>query len=129
MSDMLGNLSKSIAAFYNDLGNRRNMVCTLVMTEFGRTVKENGNNGSDHGRGGYMLAIGAMVNGMRMYGRWTGLDVADLADGRDLPVNTDFRLVFAEVLYRLFRYDSTAGTGFFPGWGNPGRPLGLFKQL
>ena len=128
MSGMLGNLSRSIAAFYNDLGDRRNRVCTLVMSEFGRTVKENGNNGSDHGRGGYMLVIGGMVNGKRMYGRWTGLDIANLADGRDLPVHTDFRLVFAEVLYRLFRYDSTA-VDFFPGWRNRGRPLGLLKQL
>jgi len=132
MSGMLGNLSRSIAAFYNDLGDRRNMVCTLVMSEFGRTVKENGNNGSDHGRGGYMLVIGEMVNGNRMYGRWTGLDVANLADGRDLPVYTDFRLVFAEVLYKLFGYDPTAPQAvkyMFPGWTNRGRSLGLLKQL
>ncbi|MCH7799498.1 MAG: DUF1501 domain-containing protein [Planctomycetes bacterium] len=132
MAPMLANLSKSIAAFYKDLGNRRHMVCTLVMSEFGRTVKENGNRGSDHGRGGYMLVIGEMVNGNRMYGRWTGLDVANLADGRDLPVYTDFRLVFAEVLVKLFGYDppdARAVNDMFPGWNNRGRSLGLLKQL
>lgn len=79
-----------------------------------------------------MLVIGGMVNGKKLYGRWTGLDIANLADGRDLPVHTDFRLVFAEVLFKLFGYDPTdrkAVNYMFPGWTNRGRSLGLLKQL
>jgi len=73
-----------------------------------------------------------MVNGNRMYGRWTGRDVANLADGRDLPVYTDFRLVFAEVPYTLFGDDPTAPRAvddMVPGRHRRSRALGLLEKL
>jgi len=100
-SRMMGDVSSVLAAFAADLGPRMNRTLVLTMSEFGRTVRENGNNGSDHGHGGFMLAMGGMIQGKRIYGKWTGLEKSKLWQGRDMPVHTDFRLVFAEVLARL----------------------------
>jgi uncharacterized protein (DUF1501 family) len=68
------------------------------MSEFGRTVRENGNGGTDHGHATAMMVMGGAVEGGRVYGRWPGLDEAELHQGRDLAVTTDFRDLFAEVL-------------------------------
>jgi len=126
-ADMLATVSQAIAAFVEDLGPQR-MANTLVltMTEFGRTVRENGNNGTDHGHGGYMLAVGGPVRGGRFYGGWKGLGGRDLYEGRDLPVVTDFRDVFAETLASLFGFDSDAH-GFFPAYEANPRALGFLK--
>ena len=70
----------------------------LTMSEFGRTLAENGSRGTDHGHGNAMLAIGAGVKGGRVYGAWPGLRSDRLFEGRDLQVTTDFRDVFAEVV-------------------------------
>ncbi|HVQ54516.1 MAG TPA: DUF1501 domain-containing protein, partial [Thermoanaerobaculia bacterium] len=67
-------------------------------SEFGRTVKENGNRGTDHGHANCMLLLGGGVRGGKVYGRWPGLDASHLFENRDLAVTTDFRDVFAEVL-------------------------------
>jgi uncharacterized protein (DUF1501 family) len=102
----LADVSGSLGAFVQDLGSElvKNTL-VLVMSEFGRTAKENDNQGTDHGHGGFMLAIGGKVHGMQVYGKWTGLDENQLYDRRDLPVHTDFRLVFAEALRGLFGFD------------------------
>jgi uncharacterized protein (DUF1501 family) len=68
------------------------------MSEFGRTVKENGNRGTDHGHANVMLVLGGGVKGGRVYGRWPGLDPSHLYENRDLAITTDFRDVFAEIL-------------------------------
>ena len=124
MANMLRHLSESIRAFVRDLGPKRmRNVVILTMSEFGRTVRENGSQGTDHGHGGFMLAIGGRVNGGKIYGRWTGLSPRSLYQKRDLPVRTDFRDVFAETLAALYRFDSKE-TGFFPGFKNSlKRPL------
>ena len=70
------------------------------MSEFGRTVRENGNSGTDHGHATAMLVLGGPVNGGRMLGKWPGLDPANRFEGRDVAVTTDFRDLFAEVLAR-----------------------------
>ncbi len=124
---MIGNLSASIAAFLQDLGTRAGRVLVLTMSEFGRTVMENGNEGSDHGHGGYMLAAGGMVNGGRVYGNWTGLERSALYEDRDMPVHTDFRLVFLEVLYRLFGLRGELDT-FFPDWRAEAKALEFLRQ-
>ena len=72
----------------------------LTMSEFGRTVTENGNRGTDHGHGNAMLVIGAHVHGGQVYGRWPGLAPEQRFEGRDLEVTTDFRDVFGEVVVR-----------------------------
>ena len=71
-------------------------VVVVTMSEFGRTVKENGNRGTDHGHGNAMLILGGNVKGGKVYGKWPGLENEQLYQGRDLAITTDFRDVFAE---------------------------------
>jgi uncharacterized protein (DUF1501 family) len=72
-------------------------VVLVTMSEFGRTVRENGNRGTDHGHGNAMLILGGPVKGGKVYGKWPGLEREQLYEGRDLALTTDFRSVFAEV--------------------------------
>jgi uncharacterized protein (DUF1501 family) len=104
----------ALTALDRDLGDRMSEVIVLTMSEFGRTVAENGNRGTDHGHATAMLVMGGPVRGGRVYGRWPGLDGAHLADGRDLAVTTDFRDLVAEVATRHLRVPPTAA--LFPGF-------------
>ena len=128
MGGMLSIVSQTIKAFVDDLGPRMNKTLILVMSEFGRTVKENGTNGSDHGHGGFMLAIGGPVRGGRFYGKWTGLTNDMLYEGRDMPVYTDFRMVFAETLLSLFGFRADQHN-FFPKYKANRKPLGFLHPL
>src|SRR2546421_12980144 len=105
---------QALAAFAQDLGEKLRDVVVLTMSEFGRTVRENGNSGTDHGHATAMLVMGGPVNGGRMLGRWPGLDPADRFEGRDVAVTTDFRDLFAEVLARHLGAKDLAA--IFPGF-------------
>ena len=96
----LGELGQALTAFTRDLGERMRDIVVLTMSEFGRTVRENGNSGTDHGHATAMLALGGTVNGGRVLGKWPGLDPAQRFEGRDVAVTTDFRDLFAELLAR-----------------------------
>lgn len=124
--EMMGNVSNSIEAFVEDLGPAVDRTVVLTMSEFGRTARENGNSGSDHGHGGYMLVVGGPVNGGKVYGKWTGLSSRSLYEGRDLPVFTDFRDVFAEVLAGLYGFQADDHQ-FFPEYDANDKPMGLVK--
>jgi uncharacterized protein (DUF1501 family) len=100
LATRLRELSQGLAALVRDLGDRMHHVVVLTMSEFGRTISENGNSGTDHGHATAMLALGGPVNGGKVLGRWPGLDAASRFDGRDLAVTTDFRDLFGEVLAR-----------------------------
>ncbi len=128
MTNMLMNLSKSMRAFHDDLGPRMNRTVVLVMSEFGRTARENGNNGTDHGRGGFMLALGGPVVGGKVYGKWRGLSRKALYEGRDMPVHTDFRDVFAETLSAMYGFRSDRN-GFFPEYRANDRALGMMNPI
>jgi uncharacterized protein (DUF1501 family) len=94
-------LSGCLKAFHDDLGADLNRTLTLVMTEFGRRIDENGADGTDHGHGGVMIAMGGGIAGNRVLvrnGAWPGLAPANRYNGQDLQVTTDFRDVFAEAL-------------------------------
>ncbi len=97
MANLLRDFSNSIAAFTTDIGKRMDDVLILTMSEFGRTARENGSRGTDHGHGNAMLVLGNSVKGGKVYGDWKGLKNEELNEGRDLAVTTDFRDVFAEV--------------------------------
>jgi uncharacterized protein (DUF1501 family) len=112
-----------MAAFALQQSGRLDRTALLVMSEFGRTVNENGSDGTDHGHGGGMLLLGGGVRGGHVLGEWRGLRSDQLYQGRDLPVTTDFRDVFAEVLRSLF--DFKTPKDFFPDY-RPGR-LDLFS--
>ncbi len=100
MANLLRDFGASIAAFGTDLGSKMDDVVLLTMSEFGRTAKENGTRGTDHGHGNAMLVLGGAVKGGKVYGDWKGLKNDQLNEGRDLAVTTDFRDVFAEVSYK-----------------------------
>jgi uncharacterized protein (DUF1501 family) len=91
-------LSRGIRALYGDLGDLAEDVVILTMSEFGRTVAENGSGGTDHGHANCMFVLGGGVKGGRIYGEWPGLEPEQLYEGRDLALTTDFRAVFGEVL-------------------------------
>ena len=90
-------LSRGVRALYDDLGDRMDDVVLLTMSEFGRTVRENGTGGTDHGHATCMFVMGGPVNGGKVYGDWPGLAREQLYEGRDLAVTTDFRNVFGEI--------------------------------
>jgi uncharacterized protein (DUF1501 family) len=114
LANRLRDFGAALAAFTQDLGDRMADVVVLTMSEFGRTVAENGNRGTDHGHATAMLVLGGGVRGGRVYGRWPGLARERLFEGRDVAVTTDFRALFAEVAGRhLAIRDATA---LFPGW-------------
>ena len=88
----------SLAAFYRDLGDRMEDVVVVTMSEFGRTAKENGNRGTDHGHANVMFTMGGPVRGGKVYGDWPGLEREQLYEQRDLAVTTDFRDVLGEAV-------------------------------
>jgi uncharacterized protein (DUF1501 family) len=98
IANRLDDFAGGLAAFAQDLGDRMADVVVVTMSEFGRTVKENGNRGTDHGHGNAMLILGGNVKGGKVYGKWPGLERDQLWQGRDLAITTDFRDVFAEVV-------------------------------
>ncbi len=99
LSARLRNLGTGIRALYDDLGDRMEDVVILTMSEFGRTVAENGSGGTDHGHANCMLVLGGAVKGGQVLGDWPGLEREQLYEGRDLEVTTDFRDVFAEIAH------------------------------
>ena len=116
--------SQSLTALDRDLGERMRDVVVLTMSEFGRTVRENGNRGTDHGHATAMLVLGGPVKGGRVVGKWPGLAREQLYEGRDLAVTTDFRQLFAEVAVRHLGVPSAAP--LFPGFTtNPARYPGV----
>jgi uncharacterized protein (DUF1501 family) len=114
LANNLRNFAEAIATFAKDLGSRMSDVVLVTTSEFGRTVRENGNRGTDHGHATVMLALGGNVHGGKVHGTWPGLAREQLFEGRDLAVTTDFRDVFAEVLTKQLGVTSTANV--FPGY-------------
>ena len=100
MANRLTEFSQAIAAFHEDLGDRMRDVVLLTMSEFGRTARENGNRGTDHGHANVMFVLGGPVKGKKVYGQWPGLQPEQLFEQRDLAMTTDFREVLGEVLIR-----------------------------
>ena len=97
--NLLDPLAKGLAAFYVDLSNGFTANLTVVVvSEFGRRVRRNANNGTDHGHGNVMLVMGGYVNGGNLFGNWPGLADGQLFDNADLAVTTDYRTVLSEIL-------------------------------
>jgi len=114
LAGSLRQFGDALAAFHQDMGDRMADVVVLTMTEFGRTARENGNRGTDHGHANAMFVLGGPVKGGKVYGKWPGLRPDQLYEGRDLALTTDFRDVFAEVLVRHLGARNTAN--IFPGF-------------
>jgi uncharacterized protein (DUF1501 family) len=117
-------LSESIDALIKGLGSRYQETTVVVMSEFGRTVRQNGNNGTDHGHGNVLWAFGAGVRGGRVHGAWPGLEGSALHEGRDLAVTTDFRQILSDVLFTDFGLNDRQLSGVFPDFAQ-GKRTGL----
>jgi uncharacterized protein (DUF1501 family) len=124
IANVLGEFSQSLAAFWTDLGDLAEDTIVVTMSEFGRTARENGNRGTDHGHANVMFVMGGPVKGGRVYGRWPGLDPSQLNEGRDLALTTDFRQVLGEAVYSHLGNKSL--NEVFPGFENR---TGKFLQL
>jgi uncharacterized protein (DUF1501 family) len=122
LNQRLREYGDGLSALYRDLGNRMRNIVVVTMTEFGRTIKQNGSGGTDHGHASALFVMGGPVKGGKVYGTWPGLAPEQLYEGRDLAMTTDFRSVFSEVLKKHMQ---AADTGkVFPGW-QPGQALGI----
>jgi len=126
LSNLLKDLGQCLASFHQDMGDRMENIIFVTMSEFGRTAKENGNRGTDHGHANCMFLIGGDVKGGRVYGRWPGLAEHQLNESRDLALTTDFRSVLGEVLTKHVQVPDLAPV--FPGFDNSPRKFpGLIK--
>jgi len=124
IANVLREFSQSLGAFWIDLGDLGEDTVVVTMSEFGRTARENGNRGTDHGHANVMFVMGGPVSGGKVYGHWPGLDQSQLYEGRDLAVTTDFRRVLGEAVDQ--HLGNHALNQVFPGFDNqPGKFLKL----
>jgi uncharacterized protein (DUF1501 family) len=100
LAGRLRDFSDTIAAFWKDMGDEAENVTLVTMSEFGRTARQNGTGGTDHGHANVMFVLGGEVKGGKVYGKWPGLANEQLNEGRDLVVTTDFRNVLGEATYK-----------------------------
>ncbi len=100
LAGRLKEFSDAIAAFWKDMGADAENVTLVTMSEFGRTARQNGTGGTDHGHANVMFVLGGGVRGGKVYGKWPGLSNEQLNEGRDLAVTTDFRNVLGEAAYK-----------------------------
>jgi uncharacterized protein (DUF1501 family) len=116
LASRLAPLGQGLATLAQRLGPALQQTVVVVMSEFGRTVRQNGNGGTDHGHGNVLWLLGGPVAGGRVLGAWPGLDDAALHEGRDLAVTTDFRQVLADIAQRHLRLPEARLTDLFPGF-------------
>ncbi|MEQ1693855.1 MAG: DUF1501 domain-containing protein, partial [Gemmatimonas sp.] len=117
MHNRMLELSSSLAAFYADViqGTTANGVTVVVISEFGRNARENGDKGTDHGRGNVAFAMGKKINGGRVLTNgWPGLAVENLESGQDLRVTLDHRDILAEIVQN--RLGNTNLSTIFPDY-------------
>jgi uncharacterized protein (DUF1501 family) len=100
LANRLTEFANGIAAFWKDMGDDAENITLVTMSEFGRTARQNGTGGTDHGHANVMFVLGGQVKGGKVYGKWPGLDNSQLNEGRDLAVTTDFRRVLGEAAYK-----------------------------
>ena len=113
LANRLREFSEGIAAFWRDLGQDAENVTLVTMSEFGRTARQNGTGGTDHGHANVMFVLGGSVKGGKVYGKWPGVANEQLNEGRDLAVTTDFRAVLGEAAYKTLQARNLEAV--FPG--------------
>ena len=120
----VNDLSECMMAFWTDMGAYQDEVTIMTMTEFGRTVKQNGTGGTDHGRASCNFILGNDVKGGKVHGLVNPLAKENLEDGRDLSVTTDFRSVFSEVADKHLGINNDKI--LFPDW--TGKTIGMMRS-
>jgi uncharacterized protein (DUF1501 family) len=114
LANLLREYGQALGAFWTDMGDRMSDVVVVTMSEFGRTAKENGNRGTDHGHANSMFVMGGEVKGGKVYGLWPGLEKEQLYEGRDLALTTDFRDVLGELV--ATHLGNRSAKNVFPGY-------------
>jgi len=117
LANRLTEFGQALAAFHQDMGDRVEDIVVVTMSEFGRTARENGDRGTDHGHANVMFALGGGVRGGRIYGDWPGLANEQLYENRDLALTTDFRDVLAECVTK--HLGGRTVSEVFPGYNRP----------
>jgi len=125
-ADLITSLSSALMAFWNDLSAYRPRLTVVVMSEFGRRMRENGNRGTDHGHAGMMMVLSDALTDKKVWGTWPGLATDQLFESVDLAVTTDYRTVLAEIIGARLRVANAQS--LFPGFTYPG-PLGMLTAL
>lgn len=125
LANRLAPLGQGLATLARELGPLWPDTVVTVMSEFGRTVRENGNGGTDHGHGNAAWLLGGRVAGGRVLGEWPTLDTSARYQGRDLAITTDLRALLAGVAAQHLKLADPALTELFPGFG--GAPLGVLR--
>ena len=128
LANRLKPLGQGLATLARRLGPLFDDTTIVVMSEFGRTARENGNAGTDHGHGNVMWVLGGGVAGGKVYGDWQGLSPAQLNEGRDLPVTTDFRSVLAQIAERRLGLDDRRLGQVFPAMPSGSPTWNLFNS-
>jgi uncharacterized protein (DUF1501 family) len=116
LPNLLREFGGALEAFTRDMGDRMQDITLVTMSEFGRTAKENGNRGTDHGHSNVMFVLGGEVRGGKIYGQWPGMREEQLHEGRDLSLTTDFRQVLSELVRKQMGNRDVATV--FPGFTN-----------
>jgi uncharacterized protein (DUF1501 family) len=127
LANRLGALGDGLVMLVGGLGNAWRDTVVVVLSEFGRTVHENGDHGTDHGHGNVIWIAGGAVAGGRVYGQWPGLSTAQLYQKRDLAITTDFRAALAAILGRHLGLADRQLDLIFPG--GPSSAAGLAQIL
>lgn len=115
LANRLRPLGTGLAALAHGLGSTWRDTVIIVLSEFGRTVRENGDRGTDHGHGNVIWIMGGAVKGGQVYGEWPGLTPGHLYQKRDLAVTTDFRTAIAAILGRHMGLPDRQLDAVFPG--------------
>lgn len=123
LSNLLKPLANGLADLVRGLGPMYKNTTIMVMSEFGRTVRENGNGGTDHGHGNVLWLLGGGVSGGKVFGRWGGLADKDLNEARDLPTTTDYRAVASYVLGEHLGLSQSKLANVFPGFQSRSNPF------
>jgi uncharacterized protein (DUF1501 family) len=127
LANLLTPFAGGMAALAENLGPVYQDTAIVVISEFGRTVAQNGNGGTDHGHGNVMWLMGGNVAGGKVHGEWGGLDDGALHDGRDVPVTTDYRTILAQVCERHLLLPDTKLSEVFPAMPEQLAPVRVIK--
>ena len=116
LSDRLSELGRGLAGFADEIGPKtwRDTV-VVVISEFGRTFRENGDKGTDHGHGSVYWVIGGSINGGRLIGEQVKVEQPTLFQNRDFPVLTDYRGLFGGLFKSMYGFDNTLLQKVFVG--------------
>ena len=126
LASNLTNLSNTLIQLRDAFKEPNDLI--IVASEFGRTCAENGTKGTDHGHGNVMWLLGNAVQGGRWHGRWDGLEIDKLNEGRDIPVHHDFRSIFVAGLRRSLGVPQNRYSAMFPGYRPDPTLDGLFRS-